>query len=766
MRIGRFLLTAVITASAFTAMAAPQADKDKMDQFIDNLMGKMTLQEKIGQLNLPVSGEIVTGQAKSSDVAGKIRKGQVGGLFNVKGVENIREVQKIAVEQSRLKIPLLFGMDVIHGYETVFPIPLGLAATWNMKAIEESARIAAVEASADGICWTFSPMVDISRDPRWGRVAEGSGEDPYLGGQIAKAMVNGYQGKGEQAYRLNSNIMACVKHYALYGASEAGRDYNTVDMSRIRMFNEYMYPYKAAIDAGAGSVMASFNEVDGVPATANKWLLTDVLRQQWNFDGFVVTDYTGISEMVDHGIGDLPDVSVRALKAGIDMDMVSEGFQTLSNSLKEGKIFQEEIDRACQRILQAKYKLGLFDNPYKYCEIGRPEKDIFTLEHRKIARQIAAESFVLLRNKDNVLPLKKQGTIAVIGPLANSRSNMLGTWSVAADLDKPMTLIEGIQSVAGKKVHVVYAKGSHLMNDVLSENNATLFGRSLGREQEIRTNEQMLAEALTVAESADVIVAALGEASEMSGESSSRTDIGIPDVQVTLLQKLLQTGKPVVLVLFSGRPLTLRWENEHVPAILNVWFGGTEAASAIADVLFGDVNPSGKLPMTYPQNVGQIPLYYNHKNTGRPLSPGKWFEKFRSNYLDVSNEPLYPFGYGLSYTSFEYGDIKLSSSSIDTHGELIVSVDVTNTGNIDGAEVVQLYLRDVMGSVTRPVKELKGFEKVFLKAGESRTVYFKITVELLKFYNYDLKYVFEPGEFEIMIGGNSKDLKSVRCVVN
>ena len=739
---------------------------DEMDKYIHSLMSKMTIEEKIGQLNLPVSGDIVTGQAKTSDVATKIREGKVGGLFNIKGQDKIREMQRIAVEESRLKIPLLFGMDVIHGYETVFPIPLGLAATWNMKAIEESARIAAVEASADGICWTFSPMVDISRDPRWGRVAEGNGEDSYLGGQIAKAMVNGYQGKGEQAYRLNSNIMACVKHYALYGASESGRDYNTVDMSRIRMFNEYMYPYKAAIDAGAGSVMASFNEVDGVPATANKWLLTDVLRQQWNFDGFVVTDYTGISEMVDHGIGDLPDVSVRALKAGIDMDMVSEGFQTLSNSLKEGKIFQEEIDRACQRILQAKYKLGLFDNPYKYCEIGRPEKDIFTLEHRKIARQIAAESFVLLRNKDNVLPLKKQGTIAVIGTLANSRSNMLGTWSVAADLDKPMTLIEGIQSVAGKKVHVVYAKGSHLMNDVLSENNATLFGRSLGREQEIRTNEQMLAEALTVAESADVIVAALGEASEMSGESSSRTDIGIPDVQVTLLQKLLQTGKPVVLVLFSGRPLTLRWENEHVPAILNVWFGGTEAASAIADVLFGDVNPSGKLPMTYPQNVGQIPLYYNHKNTGRPLSPGKWFEKFRSNYLDVSNEPLYPFGYGLSYTSFEYGDIKLSSSSIDTHGELIVSVDVTNTGNIDGAEVVQLYLRDVMGSVTRPVKELKGFEKVFLKAGESRTVYFKITVELLKFYNYDLKYVFEPGEFEIMIGGNSKDLKSVRCVVN
>ena len=627
-----------------------------------------------------------------------------------------------------------------------------------MSAIEQSARLAAVEASADGICWTFSPMVDISRDPRWGRMAEGGGEDPYLGGRIAEAMVNGYQGKGKLRYKQDSNIMACVKHYALYGASEAGRDYNTVDMSRIRMFNEYMYPYKAAIEAGVGSVMASFNEVDGVPATANKWLLTDVLRKQWGFNGFVVTDYTGVSEMVDHGIGDLPTVSARALKAGVDMDMVSEGLQTLD----EGKVSQEDIDRACRRVLEAKYKLGLFHDPYKYCKSAEAVKNIFTSEHRAIARKVAAESFVLLKNKENVLPLKRQGTIAVIGPLANSRSNMVGTWSVAADLDKPMTLIEGIRSVAGNNVRVVYAKGSHLMADEMNEKNATVFGRSLGREREKRTDEQMLAEALKIAGESDVIVAALGESSEMSGESSSRTDIGIPEVQKTLLRELLTTGKPVVLVLFSGRPMTIGWENENVPAILNVWFGGTEAAPAIGDVLFGDVNPSGKLPVTYPQNVGQIPLYYNHKSTGRPLAEGRWFEKFRSNYLDVSNDPLYPFGYGLSYTSFQYSEISLSTSLIDAGTELVASIDVTNTGTVDGAEVVQLYIRDVVGSVTRPVKELKGFEKIFLKAGESRTVRFKIITDLLKFYNYDLEYVFEPGEFEIMIGGNSKELKSAK----
>ncbi|HMM02638.1 MULTISPECIES: beta-glucosidase BglX [unclassified Dysgonomonas] len=760
------LLKVFLACMAVVGCIQAQTKDPKMDKFINDLMGKMTLEEKIGQLNLPSSGDITTGQAKSSNIAEKIKKGEVGGLFNIKGVEKIRDVQRIAVEESRLKIPLIFGMDVIHGYETVFPIPLGLAATWNMAAIEQSARIAAIEASADGISWTFSPMVDISRDPRWGRFSEGSGEDPYLGGQIAKAMIHGYQGTGDKAYALNSNIMACVKHYALYGAGEAGRDYNTVDMSRIRMFNEYLYPYQAAVDAGVGSVMASFNEVDGVPATANKWLMTDVLRDKWGFKGFVVTDYTGISEMIDHGIGDLQTVSARALKAGIDMDMVSEGLATVGKSLREGKVTQAEIDQACRRVLEAKYKLGLFADPYKYCDVNRAKTEVYTPEHRAVARKIASESFVLLKNANNTLPLKKQGTIAVVGPLANTRSNMPGTWSVAVNLDTAKTVVEGVQAVAGANVKVVYAKGSHLISDPVYEERATMFGRTLHRDKETRSDEEMLKEALDVAKNADVIVAALGESSEMSGESSSRTNLDIPDVQKTLLKELLKTGKPVVLVLFTGRPLTLTWENENVPAILNVWFGGTEAAEAIGDVLFGDVNPSGKLVATFPKNVGQIPLFYNHKNTGRPLQEGKWFEKFRSNYLDVDNDPLYPFGYGLSYTTFEYSDVKLSSASIDAKGELTASVTVTNKGKADGAEVVQLYIRDLVGSVTRPVKELKGFEKVFIKAGESKTVSFRITPELLKFYNYNLDYVFEPGDFDVMIGGNSHDVKSARFTLN
>ena len=517
--------------SLMTACDSQKSGDASMNKFIDKLMDRMTLEEKIGQLNLPSSGDITTGQARSNNIADKIRAGAVGGLFNIKGVEKIQEVQRIAVEESRLKIPLLFGMDVIHGYETVFPIPLGMAATWDMKAIEQSARIAAIEASADGICWTFSPMVDISRDPRWGRVSEGSGEDPFLGGEIAKAMVYGYQGKGDSAYREKTNIMACVKHYALYGAAEAGLDYNTTDMSRIRMFNEYMYPYQAAVDAGAGSVMSSFNEVDGIPATANKWLITDVLRKQWGFGGFVVTDYTGIMEMVNHGIGDMREVSARALSAGVDMDMVSEGYlSTLQQSLKEGKITEKEIDQACRRILEAKYKLGLFDNPYKYCDTERAKTDIYTDEHRSIARRISAESFVLLKNDKQTLPIKKKGKIAVVGPLANTSSNMPGTWSVAVNMEAPATLVEGLKEVAGDKVEIVYAKGSHLMSDAAYEERATLFGRTLYRDKEKRSDIQMLNEALNVAHGADVVVAALGESSEMSGESSSRTDLNIPDV--------------------------------------------------------------------------------------------------------------------------------------------------------------------------------------------------------------------------------------------
>lgn len=762
------LLAAILMGS--TSIQAQKSPQD-MDRFIDALMKKMTVEEKIGQLNLPVTGEITTGQAKSSDVAKKIEQGLVGGLFNLKGVAKIRDVQKLAVENSRLGIPLLFGMDVIHGYETIFPIPLGLSCTWDMKTIQKSARIAAVEASADGISWTFSPMVDISRDPRWGRVSEGNGEDPFLGGAIAKAMVLGYQGdKLNDQLKRNDEIMACVKHFALYGAGEAGRDYNTVDMSRNRMFNEYLYPYQAAVDAGVGSVMASFNEVDGVPATANKWLMTDVLRKQWGFNGFVVTDFTGIAEMVAHGIGDLQTVSARALNAGVDMDMVSEGFVgTLKKSLTEGKITMKTLDTACRRILEAKYKLGLFDDPYKYCDLSRPARDIFTKEHRDAARKIASESFVLLKNEPAktgqapLLPLQKKGTVAVIGPLANTRSNMPGTWSVAARLNDYPSLYEGLKEMMAGKVNITYAKGSNLIGDAAYEERATMFGRSLNRDN--RTDKELLEEALKVAVDADIIVAALGESSEMSGESSSRTDLNIPDVQHTLLEALLKTGKPVVLTLFTGRPLTLTWEQENVPAILNVWFGGSEAAYAIGDVLFGDVNPSGKLTMTFPKNVGQIPLFYNHKNTGRPLQEGKWFEKFRSSYLDVDNEPLYPFGYGLSYTTFQYSDIALSASAMGQDGSITAAVTVTNTGKRDGAEVVQLYIRDLVGSITRPVKELKGFEKIFLKAGESKTVTFKITPELLRFYDYDLKQVAEPGDFDVMIGGDSRNVRSARLTL-
>jgi beta-glucosidase len=728
--------------------------QSNIDARVDSVFRLMTLEEKIGQLNLPSAGQFTTGQAENSDIAKKIEKGLVGGLFNIKSVASIKEMQKIAVEKSRLKIPLLFGMDVIHGYESVFPIPLGLSCSWDMQLIERSARIAAQEASADGINWTFSPMVDLSRDPRWGRVSEGSGEDPYLGSEIAKAMVRGYQGDNLSA---NNTIMSCVKHYALYGASEAGRDYNTVDMSRLRMYNEYFPPYKAAVEAGAGSIMASFNEIDGVPATANKWLLTDVLRNQWGFQGFIVSDYTGLSEMINHGIGDLQTVAARAINAGLDMDMVSEGLlNTLAQSLKEGKISEKQIDEACKRILKAKFLLGLFDDPYKYCDENRARTEVFTEANRKEARDIAAQSFVLLKNKGGVLPLKKSGTIALVGPLADAKENMTGTWSVAARFSESVSVLEGLKKTVGANARILYAKGSNLDEDPVIEANSTLFGKSLRRDQ--RSASELREEAVRLAKNADVIVAAVGEAAEMSGEAASRTNIDIPQTQRDLLKALLAMGKPVVLVLFTGRPLALTWEDANVPAILNVWFGGSEAGDAIADVLFGDVNPSGKLSMTFPQNVGQVPLYYAHKNTGRPLR-GPWFQKFQSNYIDVSNDPLYPFGYGLSYTSFEYSDIKLSAAEMTQTGSLSASVTVKNTGSRDGAEVVQLYIRDLVGSITRPVKELKGFQKVFLKAGESKEVTFTITARELSFYNYDLQWVAEPGEFHVFIGGNSRDVK-------
>ncbi len=750
------LLTAVWVLIS-VQLYAQQNQAVKMNAFIDALMKKMTFEEKLGQLNLPGAGDITTGQASSSDIGKKIRDGQVGGLFNIKSVAKIKAVQKVAVEESRLKIPLLFGMDVIHGYETVFPIPLALSCSWNLPAIEQSARIAAQEASADGINWTFSPMVDIARDPRWGRIAEGSGEDPYLGSAIATAMVKGYQGNDLSK---NNTIMACVKHFALYGAAEAGRDYNTTDMSRLKMYNDYLPPYKAAVDAGAGSVMSSFNEIDGIPASGNKWLMTELLRKQWGFKGFVVTDYTAINEMEQHGMGDIGVVSALALNAGIDMDMVGEGFlTTLKNSVASGKVKLKDIDAACRRILEAKYKLGLFDDPYRYCDLNRAATEIFTDANRAVARKLATETMVLLKNDGQLLPLKKSGTIAVIGPLADAKENMPGTWSVAANFNNATSILTGIKKASAAKAEILYAKGSNLVADPILEDRATMFNKSMGRDK--RTDAELLNEALEKANKADQVVAVLGESAEMSGESASRTNLEIPDVQKELLKALLKTGKPVVLVLCTGRPLVIKEEAANLSAILNVWFAGSEAGFAVADVLFGDANPSGKLTTTWPQNVGQVPMYYSHKNTGRPLAEGKWFEKFRSNYLDVSNDPVYPFGYGLSYTNFSYSDFKISSNHLKKGQSLDASINITNTGKYDGKEIVQLYIRDLVGSISRPVKELKGFQKIELKAGASTTVHFKIGEDLLKFYNSDLKWVAEPGAFNIMIGPNSRDLQTL-----
>ncbi len=733
-------------------LSVQAVDQAKMDQFINDLMGKMTLQEKIGQLNLPVTGDIITGSTVSGDVVGKIKAGQVGGLFNMKGVQSIRALQEVAVKQSRLGIPLIFGMDVIHGYETVFPIPFAMSMSWDMDAIRNSARIASIEATADGICWTFSPMVDICREPRWGRMSEGNGEDPFLGSAICRAMIEGYQGTDLTD---KATMMACVKHFALYGAPEAGRDYNTVDMSHVRMFNEYFPPYKAGVEAGAGSYMTSFNVIDYIPATGNRWLMTEVLRDRWGFDGFVVTDYTAISEMIQHGMGNLQEVSALALKAGTDMDMVADGFLgTLEKSLNEGKVTMADIDKACRRILEAKYKLGLFDDPYRYLDAKRAKKEIYTDEHRAAARQLATETFVLLQNKDNVLPLKRTGKIALVGPLANTRANMPGTWSVAAASDRYSTLLEAMRRAVGDKAEVMYAKGCNVCYDAELEKNSTMFGREM---RDNRPVDVMRDEALRIANECDVIVAAMGEPSEMSGESSSRSDLSILDAQKDLLMALKATGKPIVLLNFTGRATVMDWEVENIPTILNVWFGGSEAADAICDVVFGDVAPSGKLTVTMPRSVGQIPIYYNHLNTGRP-NP-KWFTKFTTNYLDVPNDPLFPFGYGLSYTTFEYSPMTLSSDAMTTSGKITASVNVTNTGAVEGTEVVQFYIRDMVGSIARPVQELKGFERISLKPGESRTVTFTIDAELLKFYNKDLEYVCEPGQFEAMIGPNSRDVQ-------
>ncbi|MFM7839454.1 MAG: beta-glucosidase BglX [Chitinophagaceae bacterium] len=748
MRFFLFLLCSLLATVTY-------AQDSRMNARINELMAKMTLDEKIGQLNLVTPGGAVTGAVVSKDVETKISKGQVGGLFGIIGPDKIRRAQELAVNTSRLKIPLFFGSDVIHGHKTVFPIPLGLSCSWDMTLIEQSARIAAAEAAADGLNWTFSPMVDIARDPRWGRIAEGSGEDPFLGSAIAQAMVKGYQ---QSDLSKDHTLAACVKHYGLYGASEGGRDYNTVDMSRVRMYNEYLPPYKAAVDAGVASIMSSFNVVDGVPATGNHWLLTEVLKRQWGFKGMVVSDYTSLSEMINHGMGDLQTVAALSMNAGLDMDMVSEGFlNTLKASINSGKVSVKRVEEACRKILELKYRLGLFDDPYRYCNEERAAKLLLSPEHRQAARSAAAQSFVLLKNDQGLLPLARKGTIAVVGPLAHSRRNMLGTWSVSGDHEKAVTVLEGIKAVAGPNVNVRYAKGANLSDDTLFAKKVNVFGTEI--EIDEHSPDEMIREAIALAAQSDVVVAVVGEAADMTGEASSMASIDLQESQQKLLKALSKIGKPVVMVLYNGRPMTLQWETQNIPAILDVWFGGTEGGNAVADVLFGDVSPSGKLTTSFPVHIGQVPVYHSMLNTGRPYH-GEAFSKFKSNYLDIPNEPLYPFGYGLSYTTFSYGEVRLSSATLKNGKTLTASVKVTNMGSRIGSEVVQLYIQDEVGSLSRPLRELKGFQKITLQPGESKDVSFTVTPDLLKFYNGDLKWVVEPGTFNVFVGGNCRDVKS------
>lgn len=736
-----------------TLMFAPLtffAQQTKMNDFIDDLMQKMTLDEKIGQLNLLTSFGAVTGDKMSEDVEGKLKSGQIGGMFNILNPVSAREMQEIAVTKTRSKIPLIFGMDVIHGYETIFPIPLGLSSSWDTDLIERTAKEAAKEATSRGVNWNFSPMTDISRDPRWGRVSEGSGEDPFLGAAIAKAMVRGYQGDDLADAE---TLMACVKHFALYGAPEGGRDYNSVDMSRHQMYQYYFAPYKAAVDAGVGSIMTAFNIVDGIPSTGNKWLLTEVLRKQWNFGGFVVTDYTSIAEMEAHGLGNLQTVSAMALNAGVDMDMMSEGFtKTLKKSLAEGKVTEQEIDKACRYILEAKYKLGLFDDPYRY--LPKQQKNFPNAGSRALALEAAKKSFVLLKNENQTLPLSKNKTIALIGPLADNQREMLGTWVITGKAEDAITVKKGFENHISNKSNLLYAKGANITNDDEMIKRLNYFGQEFVK-KDTRSPEEMLNEAVETAKKSDVIIAVLGETHAMNGEAASRTDLNIPEAQQKLLKALKKTGKPIVLVVFSGRPLTLNWEKENCDAILAVWAGGTEAGNAVAETIFGDYNPSGKLTMTFPKSVGQIPIYYNHLNTGRPYKEGDPQTKFKSNYLDESNLPLYPFGYGLSYTTFKYSPVTVSTSELKGETTLIAETTVTNTGKYDGEETVQLYIGDPVATVSRSLKELKGFQKIQLTPGESKTVRFEITPELLKFYNSNLEYDWEEGEFILYIGSDS-----------
>lgn len=722
------LIPLLICASHLVVAQKITSDNAAIENKIDALLQQMTLEEKIGQMTLYTSDWDVTGPTIRSGYRKDIEAGKVGAIFNAYSVDYVRDLQEMAVEKTRMKIPLMFGYDVIHGHRTIFPMPLAQAATWNMEAIEHSERIAAIEATAEGLNWTFSPMVDVARDPRWGRIMEGSGEDTYLTSRIAVARVKGFQSNDLAA---DNTLVACAKHYAAYGAALAGRDYNTVDMSDRVLRETYLPPFKACVDAGVGTFMTSFNEVDGIPATGSEYLLREILKKEWDFDGFVVTDYTSIAEMVPHGIvANNKEAGELAVNAGVDMDMQSGIFNDfLAQSVNEGKVKVSDIDDAVRRILRIKMLLGLFDDPYKYCNKQRQDTLIYHPEHLAFARAFAAESMVLLKNQNQTLPLSKQtGTIAVIGPLADSKKDMIGAWSAAGDFNKSVTVLEGIKGKVPTQ-RVVYARGCEVEGD----------------------DRSSFDEAVTLAGRSDAVILVIGETKEMSGEAASRSEITLPGVQQELAEALIATGKPVVVVLMNGRPLDLSWLDAHAPAILEAWFPGTQAGHAVADVLFGDYNPSAKLTVSFPRNLGQVPIFYNNKNTGRPMSA----EKYTSKYLDVPNTPLYPFGYGLSYTTFKYDNLRISSPVLKANQKVEVSIQVTNTGKMAGHEVVQLYVRDLVGSVTRPVKELKDFRKIYLEPGAQSVVTFEITPATLEFLTRDMQRAAEAGDFEVFVGTDS-----------
>ncbi|KAF0140454.1 MAG: glycoside hydrolase family 3 protein [Stygiobacter sp.] len=726
----------------FLICSAVFAQSKTVTQRADSVLALMTLEEKVGQL-VQYSGDWATGaaQGRPSETSDELlKKGKIGSFLNVVSSEKTMKLQKIAVEQSRLKIPLIFGLDVIHGYFSTFPVPIGEASSWNPTLIEKSARMQAIEASSAGIHWTFNPMVDIARDPRWGRIMEGSGEDPYLGSLMAAARVRGYQGKDLSA---NNTILACVKHYAAYGGAEGGRDYNTVDLSERNLREFYLPPYKAAVEAGAGSLMASFNEIGGVPSSASKFLMTDILRGEWKSDAFVVSDWNSIGELIPHGVAkDRMQAAELGIKATVDMDMeTSAYFYHLAELVKEGKVDIKLVDDAVRRVLIAKFKLGLFDDPYKYCNVEREKKTIKSKEIIDATREVAQETLVLLKNEKNILPLSKSlKSIALIGPLVKSKDNPLGGWSALGDSNDVVSVYEGLTQKLGKNVKINYAEG------------CTILGK----------NKNGFATAVKAAKASEVIVVFVGEHRGMSGEANSRATLDLPGVQEDLVKELKKTGKPVIVVLMNGRPLTIPWLQENVNAIVEAWYPGISAGIVIADALFGDLNPNGKLTVTFPRYVGQVPIYYNYKNTGRPHDPTNHYTSY---YMDLENSPLYPFGYGLSYTTFEYSAPTLSKTNIKKDESLTVTVEVKNTGKFEGKEVVQLYIRDLVGSVTRPVKELKDFVKISLKPGETKKVEFTITPEKLKFYDINMKHVVEPGDFKVFVGTNSVDVKEASFTV-